>query len=81
MSERLKEHAWKACIRLTTYRGFESLSLRRFNLKPIIASIGRFATISREPRQVRKEATVVADTGAEVWLVLAIIGFELIRFN
>ena len=29
MSERLKEHAWKACIRLTTYRGFVSLSLRR----------------------------------------------------
>ena len=29
MSERSKEHAWKACIRLTPYRGFESHSLRQ----------------------------------------------------
>lgn len=28
MAERLKAHAWKACIRFTPYRGFESLSLR-----------------------------------------------------
>ncbi len=30
MSERFKEHAWKVCVRLTAYRGFESLSLRQF---------------------------------------------------
>ena len=29
VSERSKEHAWKACIRLTPYRGFESRSLRQ----------------------------------------------------
>ena len=28
MSEWLKEHAWKVCIRFIPYRGFESLSLR-----------------------------------------------------
>ena len=28
MSEWLKEHAWKACIRGNADRGFESLSLR-----------------------------------------------------
>lgn len=74
MSERSKEHAWKACIRLTTYRGFESLSLRM--IECIVASIGPFATIGREPRQVRKEATVAADAGAEVWLVLATMCFK-----
>lgn len=42
----------------------------------IVASIGPFATISREPRQVRKEATVAADAGAEVWLVLATISLR-----
>jgi hypothetical protein len=30
MSEWLKEHAWKACIRGNADRGFESLSLRFF---------------------------------------------------
>ncbi len=29
MTEWLKVHAWKACVLLTGYRGFESLSLRR----------------------------------------------------
>lgn len=29
MSEWFKEHAWKVCVRLTAYRGFESLSLRQ----------------------------------------------------
>lgn len=33
MSERSKEHAWKACIRFATYRGFESLSLRNEPVK------------------------------------------------
>jgi hypothetical protein len=33
MSERLKEHAWKACIRGNADRGFESLSLRFLFLK------------------------------------------------
>ena len=28
VSERLKEHAWKVCVRLKAYRGFESLPLR-----------------------------------------------------
>jgi hypothetical protein len=28
MAERLKAHAWKACVRGNSYRGFESLSLR-----------------------------------------------------
>jgi hypothetical protein len=31
VSEWLKEHAWKACIRVKPYRGFESLSLRQFS--------------------------------------------------
>ena len=31
MSEWLKEHAWKACIRGNADRGFESLSLRSLN--------------------------------------------------
>lgn len=75
MSERSKEHAWKACIRFATYRGFESLSLRIVGIEFIVASIGPFATIGYEPRQVRKEATVVANAGAEVWLVLATISF------
>lgn len=39
------------------------------------ASIGPFATISCEPRQVRKEATVTTDASAEVGLVLAADGF------
>jgi len=33
--------------------------------------MGPFAALGYEPRQVRKEATVVADASAEVWLVLA----------
>jgi len=38
--------------------------------------IGPFATISCEPRQVRKEATVAADAGAEERLVLAAMGLK-----
>ena len=34
MSEWLKEHAWKACIRGNADRGFESLSLRSSSLGP-----------------------------------------------
>ena len=45
--------------------------------EPIAASIGPFATLSCEPRQVRKEATVATDAGADVWLVLAAIGFSV----
>ncbi len=37
----------------------------------MVASIGLFATICCEPRQVRKEATVMTDSGAEVRLILA----------
>lgn len=55
------------------YRGFESLSLRHV----LVVNIGPFATICCEPRQVRKEATVTADSGAEVWLVLAATLFLL----
>ena len=36
----------------------------------MVASVGRFAAICCEPRQVRKEATVITDLGAEVWLIL-----------
>lgn len=72
MSERFKEHAWKVCVRLTTYRGFESLSLRHV----LVVSVGLFATLCYEPRQVRKEATVVADAGAEVRLALAASNLE-----
>jgi hypothetical protein len=47
------------------YRGFESLSLRvKLLIKLIIASIGPSVTLGREPRQVRKEATVAADASA-----------------
>jgi hypothetical protein len=37
--------------------------------------IGPFATLGCEPRQVRKEATVAADAGAEVWLVSTAMRF------
>ena len=36
-----------------------------------MASIGPFATIDYQPHQVRKEAMVVIDSGAEVRLILA----------
>jgi hypothetical protein len=55
---------------LIAYRGFESLSLRQFH-RVMVASIGPFAAICGEPRQVRKEATVATDSGAEMWLILA----------
>ncbi len=42
------------------------------------ASIGPFATICCEPRQVRKEATVMTDSGAEVRLICA-ASFEKAR--
>jgi hypothetical protein len=79
MSERSKENAWKAFIRLRVSRVRIPLSPPEITdgLKSIIASIGPFATIGCEPRQVRKEATVVTDSGAEVWLVLAMMGFLL----
>ncbi len=35
----------------------------------MVAPAGPLATIHREPRQVRKEATVVVDSCAGVWLV------------
>ena len=74
MSERSKEHAWKACIRLDVSRVRIPLSPFEF----IVASTGPFAMIGYEPRQVRKEATVVADASAKVWLVLAIMSLILI---
>lgn len=33
VTERLKVHAWKACVRLKPYRGFESRLLRHFSLR------------------------------------------------
>ena len=36
----------------------------------MVASMGPFATIDHEPRQVRKEAAVMVDSGAEVWLLM-----------
>lgn len=42
----------------------------------MVAGIGPFATICYEPRQIRKEATVVADSGAEMWLMLAASCFD-----
>ncbi len=51
-----------------------SLSGNSLNAESILVSIGPFAMLGCEPRQVRKEATVAADAGAEVWLVLANIG-------
>jgi len=47
----------------------------------IVASIGPFATTGCEPRQVRKEATVAADAGAEVRLMLATISLNLPPLN
>ena len=37
----------------------------------MVARIGPLATIGYEPRQARKGATVVSDSGAEVWRVRA----------
>jgi hypothetical protein len=54
----------------------QSVKSKRELFELIVASIGPFATIGREPRQVRKEATVAADAGAEVWLVLATISLN-----
>lgn len=55
MAERLKAHAWKACVR--KYREFESHSLRQYMSSTLIA--GPCATKNHELRQVRKEATAV----------------------
>ena len=35
MTEWLKVHAWKACVRCKSYRGFESLSLRQIKMDPL----------------------------------------------
>jgi len=43
----------------------------------MVASVGPLATIHREPRQVRKEATVVVDSCAGVWLAEVISSFFL----
>jgi hypothetical protein len=79
MAERSKAHAWKVCVRLSTYRGFESLSLRQIiPTQFLVVCIGPFATICCEPRQVRKEATVATDSGAEMWLIHTASLFKLI---
>jgi hypothetical protein len=33
VTERLKVHDWKSCVRLTPYRGFESLPLRQLTVE------------------------------------------------
>ncbi len=43
----------------------------------MVAPAGPLATIHREPRQVRKEATVVVDSCAGVWLVEVISKYPL----
>ena len=47
MSERPNEHDWKSCVRLTLYRGFESLSLRqaRLQLNPSSTAVSLSITI------------------------------------
>jgi hypothetical protein len=50
-----------------TYRGFESLSLRQ----AMVVGVGPLALLGCEPRQVWKEAAVIIDASAEVWLVQA----------
>jgi len=42
----------------------------------MVAFVGPLATIHREPRQVRKEATVVVDSCAGVWLAEVISSFS-----
>ena len=37
----------------------------------MVEGIGPFAAICGEPRQIRKEATVAADSSAEMWLIPA----------
>lgn len=63
MSEWFKEHAWKACIRVKPYRGFESRSLRHLSephhidagasrCAPILRARLRWATKLRAPSVV-----------------------------
>jgi hypothetical protein len=70
MAEWFKAHAWKVCVRVKAYRGFESLFLRQISTcstnEPSMVSAGTFAVLDCEPRQGRKAATVVIDASAEV---------------
>ena len=69
----LRSTPGKCVYGLTPYRGFESLSLRHYRVKPrqihAIPFYGGpcrpLATIGRKPRQGRKAATVLTDSGAE----------------
>ena len=70
MSERFKEHAWKACVRLRRTEGSNPSLSAKFK-HVLVVRIGLSATICCEPRQVRKEATVITDSGAGVRLVRA----------
>ena len=73
LSEWLKEHAWKACVRRTLYREFESLTLRHEICSALSSALiysirdsfqgrtvvsGSRAMEPREPRQARKGAAV-----------------------
>ena len=73
VSERSKEHAWKVCIRS------KAVSRVRIPPSPPVPSaalahevhggpVGPSATIVCKPRQARKGATVVNDSGAGMWL-------------
>jgi hypothetical protein len=42
VAEWLKAHAWKACVRLKPYRGFESRSLRHRSLMRSISVRSQF---------------------------------------
>ncbi len=48
MAEWFKVHAWKACVRLKPYRGFESLSLRQVRLNCINRCRYRPASATQE---------------------------------
>ena len=52
MAEWFKVHAWKACVRLQPYRGFESLSLRQLKsliYKPPITLKGNGVSVVLSP--------------------------------
>jgi len=52
------------CVQFANWRHFSTLSTGKLTGD----SDGPLAAIDSEPRQARKGATVVIDSGAEVWL-------------
>ena len=61
---KVEEENLLACVKFANPRHFTALS----SDKVTGDSDGPLATIDSEPRQARKGATVVIDSGAEVWL-------------